>query len=389
MHNDNDSLTHPPLAARVATKAHFFISGLLFASWGVHVPTVRKLYDLGEAELAWLMLAASLGAIIALTRVGNWVARHGARPVVLVGGLMICLPLALLVHMPGYFSAMATLFVFGLATGTFDVAMNAEAVAVEDAYARPIMSSFHGFFSLGGMAGALIGSAVAAAGITPAVHLALVAVGGFTGVWIAARYMLPTEHTHSPEHADAPFRLPRGVLLLLGMLAAFGLIGEGAMYDWSTLYMVRVLDSPAAVAALAYGAFSAAMAAGRFGGDYVRARLGSARTLRVSAWLAAMSMIAALIIAQSWAALAGFALVGVGFSNIIPVLFSAAAKVPGVPAAQGIAAVSGAGYVGFMIGPPMIGFLAHGWGLGIGLIVVAVFAALVALLARRAMATAM
>ncbi|MFT4171070.1 MAG: MFS transporter [Rhodocyclaceae bacterium] len=380
-------LAQVPRASRVATNVHFFVGGLLFASWGVHVPTVRQQYDLTEAELSWLMLAAGLGSLIALTRVGNWVARHGARPVVLAAGLVLCLSLALLLHMPSYFAAMAVLFVFGLANGSFDVAMNAEAVAVETAYARPIMSSFHGFFSLGGMAGALLGSSVAAAGIAPVWHLAGVGVMCFASIWLAAGHMLPAEHTHAPEHADAPFRLPRGLLLLLGMLAAFGLIGEGAMYDWSTLYMVRVLDSPVAIAALAYGTFSAAMAAGRFGGDFVRARLGARRTLTLSAWLAALAMLAALAISQPWAALAGFALVGLGFSNIVPVLFSAAARVPGVPAANGIAAVSGAGYLGFMVGPPLIGFLAHHWGLGVGLLVVAVFAALVGALARRAMAT--
>lgn len=374
-----------PVAARIATKAHFFVSGLLFATWGVHVPTVKAHYLLSESALAGLMLASGIGALIALTRVGHWVAQHGARPVVMVGGVAVAAPLVLLLGMPGYLAMLALMFAFGLATGAFDVAMNAEAVAVEHAYARPIMSSFHGFFSLGGMVGAGIGSLVAAAGIAPTTHLLLAGIGGGAVILIASRWMLPDEATHSPDEPSGGFSLPPGPILLLGLLAALGLVGEGAMYDWSTLYMAKELGSPQAQAALAYGAFSAAMATARFGGDWVRAHVGPEPLLRASAWLAAAAMSAALLIAQPWAALLGFALVGIGFANVVPVLFTAAARIPGITPARGIAGVSSCGYLGFMIGPPVIGAIAQHWGLGVGLFVVAVFAALVALLTTRAL----
>lgn len=372
-------------AARLATRSHFFICGLLFASWGVHVPTVKQQYGLSEAELATLMLASSLGALIGLTRVGAWVARHGTRPVVRVAGFVLALSLALLLVMPGYPALAALLFVFGLATGSFDVAMNAEAVAVERAWGRPIMSSFHGFFSLGGLAGAGLGSLVALGGVPPLLHLILAALFCFSAILFACRFMLPTEATHSPEQSDTGFRLPPPALLLFGLLAALGLVGEGAMYDWSTLYLAKTLASPQALAALAYGSFSAAMALARFGGDAIRARFGAERTLVLSSLLAALAMGATLAIGQPVAALIGFALVGIGFANMIPVLFSCAARVPGVTPAQGIAAVSSCGYLGFMAGPPLIGLIAHRWGLDKGLVVVAVFAALVALLSPLAL----
>ncbi|GAA5184201.1 MFS transporter [Niveibacterium umoris] len=374
-----------PIAARIATKAHFFVSGLLFATWGVHVPTVKAHYGLSESALAGLMLASGIGALIALTRVGHWVARHGARPVVMLGGLTVALPLTLLLGMPGYAAMLALMFAFGLATGAFDVAMNAEAVAVEHAYARPIMSSFHGFFSLGGMVGAGIGSLVATAGIAASTHLLVAGVGGGGTILLASRWMLPDEATHSPDDAGGGFSLPPRPVLLLGLLAALGLLGEGAMYDWSALYMVKELGSPQAQAALAYGAFSAAMASARFGGDWVRAHVGPAKLLRLSSWLAAAAMTAALLIGTPWAALVGFALVGIGFSNIVPVLFAAAARIPGITPARGIAGVSSCGYLGFMIGPPVIGAIAQHRGLDVGLFVVAVFAALVALLAGKAL----
>jgi fucose permease len=377
--------TATPTAARFATKTHFFVSGLLFATWGVHVPTVRSAYHLNEAELSWLMLAAGVGALIALTQVGKWVATHAARPVAIVGAFAVAAPLFFLLMAPGYGVLLALLFCFGFGSGAFDVSINAEAVAVEQAYGRPIMSSFHGFFSLGGMIGAGIGSLTAATDISPMQHLVGMSSVCFIAVLVASRYMLPDEATHSPEHANTGFKIPSAPILLLGLLAAFGLLGEGAMYDWSTLYMAKELGSPQAVAALAYGAFSAAMAAARFGGDWVRAKLGPERTLQRSSWLAAVSMTIALLIGEPWAALLGFALVGIGFANMVPVLFSSAARVPGVTPAQGIAGVSSCGYLGFMIGPPLIGAIATGFGLDRGLLVVAVFAALVALLTHRAM----
>lgn len=371
--------------ARIATKAHFFISGLLFATWGVHVPTVKTQFGLSEAELAWLMLAGGVGALIALTRVGGWVARHGARPVVLAGAAAVAASLALFLFAPGYAALMVLLFVFGLGSGGFDVAMNAEAVAVERELAKPIMSSFHGFFSLGGLAGALVGSLVARLVIAPWLHILTMSLAGFALVWIAARAMLPASATHSPDEAHHGFSLPRGTILLIGLLAAFGLVSEGAMYDWSTLYMADTLGSPADVAALGYAAFSGAMALGRFGGDWLRGRLGATRTLRISAWLTSIAMLVTLLIGERWAGIVGFALVGLGLSNVIPVLFSAAARVPGVSPARGIAGVSGVGYLGFMAGPPLIGAIAEVSSLTHGLLVVAAFAAAVALLTRRAM----
>jgi len=374
----------PPVAARIATKIQFFVNGMLFATWGVHVPTVKTLFGLDEARLSWLMLSIGIGSLISLTQVGGWVGRHGPRKVVASSGLLVTLSLAALLWMPGYFAAMGALFLFGLANGAFDVSMNAEAAAVEHAYARPIMSSFHGFFSLGGFAGALIASLVSAAGVAPRTHLAACSITGLVLILAASRYMLPTEPIPSTEKPGG-FRLPHGTILLLGFMAALGLVGEGAMYDWSTLYMAKTLNTPPQIAALGYGAFSIAMAAGRFGGDWLRARLGAGHTLSLSAWLAAFALGITLAIGHPAAALAGFALTGLGFSNMIPVLFAAASKVPGVSAATGIAGVSGIGYLGFMMGPPVIGAIAHALGLPLALSMVAGFTIISALLARRAM----
>ncbi|WP_018606754.1 MFS transporter [Uliginosibacterium gangwonense] len=375
-----------PQAARFSTNSLFFVCGLLFATWGVHVPTVKALYALSDAGLSWLMLSAGVGALLGLSQVGQMVARYGTRPVIWATGIGMCISLAVLLFAPGYPALLAVLFVYGLCNGSFDVAMNAEAVAVEHAYRRPIMSSFHGFFSLGGFAGALAGSMTAAMGIAPWLHLAGSAVGGFVVIAVASRWMLPPEATHSPEEAGRTWSLPKGIILLIGVMGALGMVGEGAMYDWSTLYMRDELHSTQQIAALGYGAFSVAMALARFGGDWVRARLGSSEALRLSAWVAAAAMTLTLVLGLHWTTLLGFAVVGLGFANVVPVLFSAAARVPGVTPAKGIAGVSAVGYVGFMMGPPVIGAIAHRFSLSSALFIVALFAMAVALLTRRAMA---
>jgi fucose permease len=245
------------------------------------------------------------------------------------------------------------------------------------------MSGMHGMFSLGGMAGAVTGGAALAAGITPQSHLTLVAATMALSIALSSRWMLPKEATTFTSTGDG-FRLPHGPLAILGVLAALGLIAEGAIYDWSVLYLKQELGSPQQQAALAYASFSAAMAATRFAGDAMRARFSPALLLRGSAWLAAASMTLVLLADEPWLALIGFAGVGAGFANVVPILFAASARVPGVEPARGIAAVSAAAYLGFMAGPPVIGFLAQVSSLTAALYVVVAFAAALAASARYA-----
>lgn len=369
--------------ASSAVRAQFFVLGAMFATWGVHVPTVKAHYGLGEQALALAMLAGGVGALMALAQAGRVVGRWGPAAVSGSMGLLCCASIAALLVWPVYGALLGVMLVFGISGSLMDVAINTEATEIEHQAGRPVMSGFHGMFSLGGMAGATLGSAAPALGLGAQAHL-LVATGLAAVVSVvASRAMLPVP-AHAAE-AQQPLSLPRGPLLLLGVLASMGLIAEGAMYDWSVLFMKQERDSSASTAALAYASFSGAMAAGRFGGDWVRARLSGTALMRASGALAAAGMALALAVPSSAVALVGFAGVGLGLSNVVPVLFSAAAKVPGVSSAHGIAAVSGVGYLGMMAGPPLIGLIAERASLAAGLTVVVVFAVFMALTARRAM----
>lgn len=366
-----------------AVRAQFFVLGVMFATWGVHVPTVKGAYGLGEQALALAMLAGGVGALLALAQAGRIVGRFGPAAVAGAMGVLCCAAIAALLAWPVYGALLAVMGVFGVSGSLLDVAINTEATEIEHQTGRPLMSGFHGMFSLGGMAGAGLGSVAPALGLTPQGHLFVATGLGAVVSLLASRVMLPVpERSGEAQH---PLSLPRGPLMLLGVLAAMGLIAEGAMYDWSVLFMKQERDSPASTAALAYASFSGAMAAGRFGGDWVRARLSGPTLMRASGVLAAAGMALALAVPSAGVALAGFALVGLGLSNVVPVLFSAASQVPGVSPAHGIAAVSGVGYLGMMAGPPLIGLIAERASLAAGLVVVVVFAVFMALTAKRAL----
>ncbi len=360
-------------------RLQFFIAGALFATWGVHVPTVKLHYGLGEQALAIAMLAAGVGAVGTLTQAGRLVGRHGPRRAALVSGLLCAVSVAALLFSRSYAGLLALMVVFGVGMSLFDVSINAAASDLERLSDRSLMSGFHGMFSLGGMAGAALGSALLARQLAPDTHLISAGVVAAVAIMGAGALMLRTV----AGAADGPrFALPRGMLALLGSLAALGLIAEGAMYDWSVLYMTQELKSDAGVAALAYASFSGAMAAARFGGDWVRERVSPAVLMSCSAALAAVAMAAVLWIAHPVVTLVGFALVGLGFANVVPVLFSTAAKLDSNPA-HGIAVVASVGYLGMMAGPPLIGVIAEHSTLGWGLSSVAVFATVLALAAPR------
>jgi fucose permease len=369
---------------RWAARFLFFGAGLLFATWGVHIPTVKGVYGLEVGALGALILAAGIGALIGLTQAGWLIGRFGARRVAWLGGAVSALTIALLLAMPGYVALWVLLAVYGASSGLLDVAMNAYASELEVQEARPLMSGFHAMFSLGGMAGAAIGSVVLQMAADPRAHIALVAVFTTAGfAWSMRQIAPPTLAASAAAARHERFTLPRGRWLLLGLMAGLGFIVEGSIYDWSVLFVRTERGAAPEVAALAYAAFSATMALTRFGGDWLRARYSPATLLIGSALLAGSALALVLLTPQVWVALVGFALVGVGLANVVPVLFSAAANVPGKDAAQGISAVASIGYLGFMVGPSVIGFVAQHQSLPVAMGLMVVCAAVLAVAAPR------
>src|SRR5262245_19405987 len=366
--------------SRLALATVFFVNGLVLASWVPHIPAVKDAHALSDGALGFVLLAMAAGAVLALPPAGWLVGRLGSRRVTslaaLVCGILLPLPLV----SPSVPLLVLALFFLGAGNGTLDVAMNAHAVALERQYERPIMSTFHGLFSLGGVVGAAIAGGAMQAGIGDQVHVTAAAAGCVVAVLGVLPWLGPSPAMRGGGPA---FVRPPRMLLGLGLLAFAGLLAEGAMADWTAVYLRDALGTSAAVAAAGFTAFSLAMAAGRFGGDRLAARLGPDRLLRGSATLAAVGLAGGLLAGRAIAAIAGFGLVGLGISNVIPILFSAAGRVRGVPPGTALAAVATTGYFGFLAGPPLIGLVAEVTSLPLAIGLVGAACAAIAAGARR------
>jgi fucose permease len=379
-------------AAHRATRAEFFALGAASAALGVHVPSIKAHFGLGEAALSLALLSVAGGGVLCLMVAGRIIGRFGARRCTLAAGLVLGAALGLLLAFDSFALLLALMTVFGAAVGLFNVAVNAEGTHLEERLGRKIVSTLHGMWSLGGMAGSAAGAAMLQGGVAPGLQLPLAGLASGGVAVLAAQAMLPVHPRHDaalPAGLPArpaggePAAQPRRTLLLLGALAALGMMSEGVMYDWCVLYLHKELGAAPAVAALGFASFSGAMAATRFAGDRLRTRLQPAALLAGSAVLCAAVMALVLAVGNVWVALAGFAVVGMGLANMSPILFVAGSRVRGVSPASGIAMVSSLGYVGMVAGPPLVGGVAQFGSLTGGMALLVLATLLLAWGARR------
>jgi len=357
----------------------FGAHGLLFGTWVSRIPAFQDDLSLGEAELGLALLGATLGGFLALPLSGWIVSRSGSRAMVSGGLAAFALLLVLLPLSPTLPALALALFAFGAAGGALDIAMNAQGLALERGYGRPILSSFHAAWSFGGLAGAGLGALAAALDVEPLAHFAALALLLGPAALATSRWLVHEEDGRSAERPR--LRRPPRRLLSLGLLAFCGLFAEGVAADWSAVYLAGPLDSGAATAALGFAAFSVSMACFRLTGDPLTVRWGPVALLRWGGALAGGALGLALLIGHPAAALVAFACMGAGLAAIVPIVFRAAGSLPGIPAGVGIAALTTVGYSAFLIGPPAIGFTAEAVGLPLALGLVVALLGLLTVLA--------
>jgi MFS family permease len=356
--------------ARWAVATVFLANGALMGTWAAHIPLVEQRLAISHSTLGIALLAMALGALVAMPIGGAAIARFGSAAVTRASTLAWVASFPLPVLAPDPALLIAALLLFGAANGVMDVAMNAHGVTVEGRLGRPIMSSLHGMWSLGGLAGA--GAAAVLLPFLPALGQALIATLTVAVAGGAALLFLLPSHEDSNQ-AGSSFALPDRATLGLGILCFLVMTSEGAVLDWSALHLRTSLEVGAGIAATGFAAYSATMAGGRFIGDWLRGHVGPVALVRASALLAALGLAAALVVPSPAVAVAGFAVVGLGLSNLVPTFFSAAGQMPGKSAGTAIAAVATMGYSGFLAGPPLIGFAAEltSLAMALGLVVVA------------------
>jgi hypothetical protein len=367
---------------RAGVAAVFFLNGFGYGSWVPRLAEIKANLAISEGELGLALFMAAVGALIAMPLAGAAAHRHGSRKATAATVAFYGVAVPALALAPGLIGLGIALFVLGAASGALDLSMNAQGVAVEKRSRRPIMSSLHGMFSLGAMAGAGATGLLASAGLGLLPHFLAVGALVLAAGLLACRPMLPPSNE---EVARGPgFVRPRLSVLVAGIVALCALLSEAAMADWSAVYLSGSLDAGTALAAAAFGAFSLTMAAGRFAGDRLVARLGGDLVVRAGGALAALGLATTLVIGQPHFAILGFALVGAGLSCTFPVVLSSAARAPDLSPSAAIAAVCTVGYLGFLIGPPAIGGLAELIGLPTALGLIVLLCALIATLGSRA-----
>jgi fucose permease len=342
-----------------ATRAAFFAAGFAVAAWAPLVPFVKSRLDIDEATLGCLLLCLGVGSILAMVSSGSIVSRFGCRRVINVSMVVAAVMLSLLGSVDGLYLTGLVLTVFGGAIGTMDVAMNVHAIAVEQGSGRRMMSGFHALYSIGGLAGAGSAAAALSAGVTPGATAIAAASALIIALVIFGRHFLGDKNqTHGSSLV-----VPRGSVLLLGSMCLMLLLVEGAMLDWSALLLSGSKAMPAAQAGIGYAVFAGTMTAMRLTGDWTAAKLGARRVVRMGSALGAVGVVLAVFASGPYFTIFGFALMGVGCANVVPILYSAAGANKSMPSAHAIAATATLGYAGTLTGPAAIGFIAHGVGL--------------------------
>lgn len=371
--------------ARGAVSAIFFLNGFLAALWVAHIPVITARTETSHEQLGGLLLLLGGSAFVGMQVSGHALDRYGSRTTTLVAATLLC-PVMIGPAVASNTGQLAVaLALFGFVNGSLDVSMNAQAVAVERAYRRPIMSSFHGFFSLGGLAGSLVVAAtlwaqvgvVATVGVSALLGLVLVAVcarslvapdgGGLVEASSASEAGGPTDDDSSTTGARWWHGLDLRRLAILAAVAFALMLAEGTAYDWSALQIVEDFDTRDAVGAVAFGALSAAMTIARFGIDPIAARLGPVWVVRAGSALGICGITLAIFAPEPIVAIVGWTIFGVGLAGLIPQIFTAAGNLTASSSGRAISTVVGCGYIGMLSGPAIVGFIAGRSGVSVGL----------------------
>lgn len=370
---------------RIAVKLLFFINGFVHANLASRFPKVQELFRVEDGTFGFVLLATSLGALLAMPFTGWLIIRNGSRSITIASAFLYCVfvplvPLSMV--MPGISGLLLVFFVMGITAGMLDVSMNAQAIMVEQQYRKPIMTSFHALFSIGMAIGAGCGAIFVKLETSLFLHLSIITALGIMGAaW--SRYHLIHDKPQEKKSEGPAFRLPNAAMVSIGVIAFCCMLGEGAMADWSTNYMLNVARAKASFAPIGLATFALAMTTGRIFGDSARLRWGDKNLMIGCGLISTLGILIILGFPSPYIAIAGFFLTGIGLSAIVPIAYSIAGNAKGLPPGVGLAMVTTVGYSGFLFGPPLIGLLADWYTLRIALGLVGILFVIMTLLSVK------
>lgn len=370
---------HPRSGTRQqwATRTGFLIAGSAMAAWAPLVPIAKARVGVDDGVLGLLLLCLGLGSITAMPMVGMLASRFGCRAVIVTSALILAVVLPVLAIVDTVQGLAIALALFGASVGAVDVAINIQAVMVEKDSERNMMSGFHGLFSVGGIVGAGGMSLLLGAGVLPWIATLMFSALLVVLLLIAFPGLLPYGNRETGK--ARLFTLPRGIVAFIGILTFLVFLGEGAVLDWSALFLIGAHLVDPTQAGFGYTMFALAMTAGRLSGDWIVKSLGGLKVVVCGGLIAAFGFLLTVLAPTQPLAFAGFLLVGLGASNIVPVLFTAAGRQTSMPPSHAIAAITTIGYSGMLVGPAAIGFVAQHWDLDAAFMLVGAGMAFVAL----------
>ncbi|WP_159799875.1 MFS transporter [Flavobacterium sp. MK4S-17] len=372
---------------RLAVSLFYFSMGLTFATWASRIPDIKEKLGLSEAELGTVLFAIPLGQLLMMPFSGRIVVRYGSSKTVVVGIIFYMLAMVTLGFADEVWQLMLSLFFFGIFSNFTNISVNTQGILTEAIFRRPIMSSFHGAWSLAGFTGALIGLLMMNFSVRPLYHFAIVAAVLYVNIYANFRYLVKTRPAKPKKVEEERKRslLPKlnPALAWLGVIGFCSMVSEGIMFDWSGVYFKDVVKAPESLVILGYTSFMIMMATGRFIGDKVTTRFGRKKVLAFSGVLISGGMYIAVLFPYVVPSAIGFMLVGLGVSTVVPGVYSLAGRTPGIEPSQALTAVSSISFLGFLLGPPVIGYIAHAVGLKMSFAIVGVFGICIAFFVNR------
>ena len=345
---------------RIAASSFFFIHGLVFSSWASRIPDIKSALSLSDAQLGGVLFLIPAGQLSAMALSGWLVNRFGSRKMLSVAAVLYPLALILLGGVTSRWELGAALYFFGITSNLSNISVNTQGVGVEKLYNRSIMASFHGMWSLAGVVGGLLGSWMALHGVSPRQHFLMTFFVCMAILISMYASMLPRDRKITvSSNRPKTFTRPSLYIVLLGLMAFCSMSCEGTMYDWSSVYFMQVVRPADHLIRAGYIACMTAMTLGRFSADYFATRFGSLNVIRASGFILFGGFLLAVLLPAFWTAGAGFFLVGLGFSSVVPLCYSLAGKSTRMPPSMAVAAVSTIGFFGFLFTPPVIGFISQ------------------------------
>lgn len=356
-HSTEEAIFSNPQRIRIAVSLFFFCQGLAFSSWASRIPTIMDKLHLSEAQLGTILLMLPIGQLITMPISGKLVTTYGSAKVMRIVAIIYALILCSIGFANNIYQLGAILLSFGIVGNMCNIAVNTQGVAAEKMYKRSIMSSFHGAWSIAGFTGALIGLLTMNLGIDTHIHFLIIFCLIVINTWINYPHLIPGKG--DPQHRSSFFTKPESSMIQLGIIGFFSMATEGAMFDWSGVYFKDIVRAPENLIIVGYASFMVTMAIGRFIGDWVISRIGRKNTLQISGILMFTGMILSVVFPDFWVCTAAFMLVGIGVACNVPTVYSLAGQNKKIPSGVALAMVSSISYLGFLMGPPMIGYIAE------------------------------